>query len=333
MIIPPRMTSVFSATPARSATRWVARAWSSAGVAGQGMARHVEAQRLLLLGQLLGVGQLGDVGQAQQARPCAVAVAVAVGRRHGVAASKTSKRPSWPRLRSSCLACPAWSGPRQDRQELRSLRRPGSRTRRPGSASRRSRRRPPWSAPARRSRRGSVNGPPSARALTIASTALNPTPLIAPSPKWIFPSPATWKVELPLVDVRRQHLDPHPPAVVDMFDEELVALGAVHLRGEHGGHELGRIVGLQVGRLIGDQGIGGVMRLVEAVAAEELDQVEDLGGLRPAPGPRSTAPSMNWSRPWAMTSAFFFEIALIVAYACESSMPPRRFRIRMTCSW
>ena len=120
------------------------------------------------------------------------------------------------------------------------------------------------------------------------------------------------EVELPLVDVRRQHLDPHPPAVVDVFDEELVPLGAVHLGGEHGGHELGRVVGLEVGRLIGDQGIGGAVRLVEAVAAEVLDQVEDLGRPVPLQALRATAPLMNWSRPWAMTSVFFFEIALIV---------------------
>ena len=37
-------------------------------------------------------------------------------------------------------------------------------------------------------------------------------------------------------------------------------------------------MGLQVSGLIGDQGIGRAVRLVEAVAAEMLDQVEDLGG-------------------------------------------------------
>ena len=37
-------------------------------VAGQGMARHVEAERLLLAGQELGVGQLGNVGQVDRGR-------------------------------------------------------------------------------------------------------------------------------------------------------------------------------------------------------------------------------------------------------------------------
>ena len=32
---------------------------------------------------------------------------------------------------------------------------------------------------------------------------------------------------------------------------------------------------------------------------------------------------MNWSRPWAMTSVFFFEIALIVAYACGELDAPQ----------
>ena len=51
-----------------------------------------------------------------------------------------------------------------------------------------------------------------------------------------------------------------------------------------------------------------------------------------ASSPRSTAPSTNCFRPWAIVSIFFLEIALIVAYAVESSIPPRRFKIRMTCS-
>ena len=41
------------------------------------------------------------------------------------------------------------------------------------------------------------NGPPFARASTIASIALSPTPLIAARPKWIFPSAATLKAASP----------------------------------------------------------------------------------------------------------------------------------------
>ena len=89
------------------------------------------------------------------------------------------------------------------------------------------------------------------------------------------------EIDLPLVDIRQQDLDLHPTAVVDMFNKKLVPLGAVHLRREHGRHELGRVVRLQVSGLKGDQGVSRAMRFVEAVAAEMDDQVEDLGGLVP----------------------------------------------------
>ena len=79
-----------------------------------------------------------------------------------------------------------------------------------------------------------------------------------------------------LVDVGRQHLDAHPPAIVDVLDEELVALGAVHLRRQHRGHVLRGIMTLQIGGLVGHQRVGRAVRLVEAVAAEIFDQVEDL---------------------------------------------------------
>ena len=117
------------------------------------------------------------------------------------------------------------------------------------------------------------------RALTIASTALNPTPLIAPSPKWIFPSLATRKSTCPSlifgsstsIPIRRQssicstkNLSRSAPSI----SEESTA--AMNSR---------RIVGLQISGLKGDQGVGRAMRLVEAVAAEVHDQLEDLGGL------------------------------------------------------
>ncbi len=120
------------------------------------------------------------------------------------------------------------------------------------------------------------------------------------------------KFEMPFVDVRGQDLDSHPAAVLDVLDKELVALGAIHLRAEDGGHELGRIMGLEKRGLIGDQCVGGTVRFIEAVAAEELDQVEDLGRFLAVQSARG-GPRRNSSRLWAMTSAFFFEIALMVA--------------------
>jgi hypothetical protein len=44
-------------------------------------------------------------------------------------------------------------------------------------------------------------------------------------------------------------------------------------------HERGRMVRLQVGGVIGQQRVGGGVRLVEAVARELFHQVEDLVGL------------------------------------------------------
>ena len=112
--------------------------------------------------------------------------------------------------------------------------------------------------------------------MTIASTALNADPLDRAQAEVDLPFLANPERDSTLVDVRRQHLDAHPPAVVDVLDEELVALGAVHLRGQHRGHVLGGIMSLQIGGLVGHQRIGRAVRLVEAVAAEIFDQVEDL---------------------------------------------------------
>src|SRR3546814_1148351 len=48
--------------------------------------------------------------------------------------------------------------------------------------------------------------------------------------------------------------------------------------GHRGGEELDRVVGLEVGGLVGDQCVARGVRLVEAVAGELVDQVEDIGG-------------------------------------------------------
>jgi hypothetical protein len=52
-------------------------------------------------------------------------------------------------------------------------------------------------------------------------------------------------------------------------------VGVVHFRGQHRGHELGREMPLEPGRLVGHQRVGGRVRLVEAVARELLHQVEN----------------------------------------------------------
>ena len=156
------------------------------GVARQGMARHVEAQGLLLEGQLLGIGQLGQVGQTARAPRC---VAVAVGLGLGAVAgavedveeaelARACDPPAWPARPGA-----PWAGSARscDRRAPRQSKAPAwiSVSTQPA----------PTSLVETRSKKSSRlrNGPCSSRALTIASTALNPTPLIAPSPKWIFP--------------------------------------------------------------------------------------------------------------------------------------------------
>ena len=57
---------------------------------------------------------------------------------------------------------------------------------------------------------------------------------------------------------------------------QLVGVGEVE--GHRRGEELDRVVRLQIGGLVGDQRIGGGVRLVEAVAGELLHQLEDLVG-------------------------------------------------------
>ena len=79
------------------------------------------------------------------------------------------------------------------------------------------------------------------------------------------------------VDIGRQHLETHRIALGDV--ERHLVLG-VHHRGDQRRHVLGRIVGLEVGRAVRDQGVTGGVSLVEGVlrAALVLDP-EILGDL------------------------------------------------------
>ena len=78
------------------------------------------------------------------------------------------------------------------------------------------------------------------------------------------------------VDIRRLEADAHLERV---FVQHLELVGVVHFHGHVPAVELGRVVHLQPGRVIGQQRVGGGVRLVEAVARELLHQVEDLVGL------------------------------------------------------
>ncbi len=79
-IIPPSITSDFSGTLGQVGHPVRRQRLEQAGVARQGVARHIKAEHLLFLGQPLGVGQLGNVGQVQdlgRTRRVAVAVPIA----------------------------------------------------------------------------------------------------------------------------------------------------------------------------------------------------------------------------------------------------------------
>ena len=60
------------------------------------------------------------------------------------------------------------------------------------------------------------------------------------------------------------------------IDQRMIKAFAV---GEHGGHELGGVMELEPGGLIGLDAVGGAVRFAKGVAAETGDQVPDLGDL------------------------------------------------------
>ena len=76
-----------------------------------------------------------------------------------------------------------------------------------------------------------------------------------------------------LLDVRHPDLDAQVPALGDDGGDLLGAAGEAV---QHRGHELDRVVRLQVGRLVGDEPVAGGVSLVEAIACEWLEGGEDL---------------------------------------------------------
>ena len=156
VIIPPRITSAFSGTPARSATRWVASACKSAGVAGQGVARHVEAERPSSPRR---AARRRAVRGRRAGSTRSAGVAVAVPWPSAAGSAKASKRLRWPRLRSSCFAWPAWTA--RGRTASNWLRRRPEAVERPGLDQRLDARLADDSSagPARRSRPGSRTAP------------------------------------------------------------------------------------------------------------------------------------------------------------------------------
>ena len=74
------------------------------------------------------------------------------------------------------------------------------------------------------------------------------------------------------MDVRRPDLDRHPAALGDRRGD-LLLVGPE--RGQHRGHVVDRVVRLEVRGLVGDQPVAGRVGLVEAVALERLEGLED----------------------------------------------------------
>ena len=82
--------------------------------------------------------------------------------------------------------------------------------------------------------------------------------------------------QLARVDVGRQDRNAEIAALAEIH-RQLVGVG--RFDGQQRRHEVPREVRLEIAGLVGDPGVGRRMRLVEAVAGEELHQVENLGGL------------------------------------------------------
>ena len=76
---------------------------------------------------------------------------------------------------------------------------------------------------------------------------------MAVRPKTILPS-CDGELGLAVVDVGRQHLDAQPAGVVDVLDHDVALVAVLDLAGQQRGHELGGVVGLQVGRLVAEHG-------------------------------------------------------------------------------
>ena len=105
----------------------------------------------------------------------------------------------------------------------------------------------------------------------------------------------------------------HPLAVFEVLDQRVFAfeIAAGNVAGQQRRHELDRLVGLEVGRHVGDQGVGRAVRFVEPVAGELLDQSEQLGGLL-FRHPLLVRPGRRIPRgTWRSISSFFLLIALM----------------------
>ena len=237
------------------------------------MAAHVEAERFLLERQLLRLGPGRRVGQRRSAgaspgsssepiiRRTAGTALIAVA----LVAAAVLERPvdggEQPRARAARLASAA-ARERVERARLdQALEHPLVHQPQIDVLAQREER--SIAASSRAARRGSTGSAPS------------PTLFTAPRPKRT-PSGSTMNGQLARVDVGRQDRDAELAALAEVHRQ---LVGVLRLDREQRRHEVPRVVRLEIRRLVREQRVGRRVRLVEAVAGEELHQVEDLGRL------------------------------------------------------
>ena len=121
------------------------------------------------------------------------------------------------------------------------------------------------------------NRPFAARASMICCTAPSPTLRTAESPYRIARPPlgGRGEVEGGVVHVRRQHLDVHRAAGVQVVG--LAVLVVLHRR-EDRGHVRDRVMRHQVGGLVGDEAVRARVRRVEPVVGERHEHLEHVRG-------------------------------------------------------
>jgi len=73
------------------------------------------------------------------------------------------------------------------------------------------------------------------------------------------------EIDVARIYVRGHHGDAHFPRFADIFHH---LFGVAGFRCQQRGHEFDRVVRLEPGRLVGQQGVGAGMRLIEAVAGK-----------------------------------------------------------------
>ena len=224
---------------------------------GQRMAGEIEAQHFLFVGKPLLVGPIGSLHER------------GIGRLVDSSSASSSNRPFWPALRSANRLAPACMARSSDCHSdgpigVKLIEGPGLDQAFDGGA---------VDAPMDRSARRNRTDCGTVRRLcglaAIASPAAPPQPLIAARPNRILPL-GHGEIGFRAVHIRRHHFDVHPPAIFQMLDQRILLLevAAVDVAREQGRHELDRIMGLEIGRHVGDQGVGRAVRLVEAVAGE-----------------------------------------------------------------